>query len=189
MSSKPELHDSDTEATITLPPDEVTPIEIHAEPGKSDHAQSVTSQNDEQKAPEPEPAREELMHQYVRFSRVRKACIVAILSFCSFLAPISSTAILSAVPEVAETYKTTGDIINASNALYVAFMGFSSPFWGPLSQVYGRRPVSIMLYCIYVFMYVYPDELTVSYRRYCRYFFIAHFCFVPLALVLRWPQI
>lgn len=80
--------------------------------------------------------------QYTRFSRARKIGIVAILSFCSFLAPVSSTSILSAVPEVASTFNTTGSVINASNALYMVFMGMAAMFWGPLSQVWGRRPVS-----------------------------------------------
>jgi Arabinose efflux permease len=79
--------------------------------------------------------------QYLRFSPARKLIIVGVLSFCSFLAPISSTSILAAMPEVAKTYNTTGSVINASNALYMAFMGIAAPFWGPFSQVWGRRPV------------------------------------------------
>ena len=89
-----------------------------------------------------EKFREPDAEQYLRFSPARKVFMVAIISFCSFLAPISSTSILSAIPEVASTYNTTGSIINASNALYIAFMGIASPFWGPISQVWGRRPVS-----------------------------------------------
>lgn len=81
--------------------------------------------------------------QYLRFSPARKVIIVGVLSFCSFLAPISSTSILAGVPEVAKTYNTTGSIVNASNALYMAFMGIAAPFWGPFSQVWGRRPVCI----------------------------------------------
>lgn len=88
--------------------------------------------------------------QYLRFSRTRKIVIVAILSFCSFLAPISSTSILSAIPEVAVTFNTTGSVINASNALYMVFMGIAATFWGPLSQVWGRRPVSITLMLVWL---------------------------------------
>lgn len=76
---------------------------------------------------------------YDRIKPSRKVVIVALLSYCSFLAPISSTTILAAVPEVARTYSSTGTIINLSNALYLVFMGISPCFWGPLSQVYGRR--------------------------------------------------
>lgn len=79
---------------------------------------------------------------YDRIPPNRKVVIVALLSFCSFLAPISSTTVLAAVPEVASTYGSTGTIINLSNALYLVFMGVSPCFWGPLSQVYGRRWVS-----------------------------------------------
>ncbi len=79
---------------------------------------------------------------YDRLPSSRKVVIVALLSFCSFLAPISSTTILAAIPEVATTYRTTGTIINLSNALYMLFMGVSPCVYGPLSQVYGRRIVS-----------------------------------------------
>jgi Major Facilitator Superfamily len=77
--------------------------------------------------------------QYERFSEHRKIIITAVLSLCGFLAPISSTSILSAVPEVADEYHTTGSVINLSNALYLIAMGLSPCVWGPLSQIYGRR--------------------------------------------------
>lgn len=88
--------------------------------------------------------------QYERFSPARKVVVLCILSYCAFLAPISSTAMLSAVPEIAKTYQTTEEIINASTALYLAFMGVSSLFWGPLSQVCGRRPVSALDHLVYI---------------------------------------
>jgi hypothetical protein len=72
---------------------------------------------------------------YDRLPPSRKVIIVALLAFCSFLAPISSTTILAAVPEVAATYSSSGAIINLSNALYMLFMGVSPCFWGPLTQV------------------------------------------------------
>lgn len=79
---------------------------------------------------------------YDRLPAHRKLVIVFLLSFCSFLAPISSTSVLAATPEVAAEFSTTGSIINLVNALYMLFMGLSPIFWGPLSQVYGRRIVS-----------------------------------------------
>jgi len=78
---------------------------------------------------------------YKRFSEHRKMVIVAVLSFCSFLAPVSSTTVLSAVPEVAETYQCDGSIINLSNAMYMLFMGISPCFYGPWSTIYGRKRV------------------------------------------------
>jgi hypothetical protein len=76
---------------------------------------------------------------YNRFTPRRKMIIVAVVSFCSFLAPISSTTVLSAVPEVAETFNTDGSIINVSNALYMLFMGLSPCFYGPYGNIYGRK--------------------------------------------------
>jgi hypothetical protein len=76
---------------------------------------------------------------YNKFSDRRKHIITAVLSFCSFLAPVSSTTVLSAVPEVAETYHCDGSIINVSNALYMLFMGISPCFYGPFGNIYGRR--------------------------------------------------
>jgi len=66
------------------------------------------------------------------------------MSFCSFLAPISSTTVLSAVPEVAATFNTDGSIINVSNALYMLFMGISPLFYGPYGNIYGRKWVSVV---------------------------------------------
>lgn len=83
--------------------------------------------------------------QYERFSHHRKVIITCVLSVCGFLAPISSTTILAAIPEVAAEFRSTGTIINLSNALYLVFMGLSPCFWGPLSQIYGRRWVSTAL--------------------------------------------
>jgi hypothetical protein len=54
---------------------------------------------------------------YNKFSPRRKNLLTFVLSFCSFLAPVSSTTVLSAVPEVAETFNCDGSIINVSNAL------------------------------------------------------------------------
>lgn len=76
---------------------------------------------------------------YDRFPPHRKIVIVSVLSFCSFLAPISSTSILAASPEVVASYNTTGAIFNVSNALYLIFMGLSPLFWGPMGQCYGRK--------------------------------------------------
>ncbi|KAI1662512.1 MFS general substrate transporter [Daldinia decipiens] len=80
---------------------------------------------------------------YDRLPPHRKLVIVFLLSFCSFLAPISSTSVLAATPEVAAEYDTTGSIINMINALYMLFMGLSPIFWGPLSQVYGRKIITV----------------------------------------------
>ncbi|KXJ86048.1 major facilitator superfamily domain-containing protein [Microdochium bolleyi] len=81
---------------------------------------------------------------YDTLSKRRKIMLVCFCSFAAFLSPISSTANLSATPEIAHEFTTTGSVINLSNALYLLFMGISPMFVGPLSQVFGRRAVNIV---------------------------------------------
>ena len=76
---------------------------------------------------------------YDKFSPRRKLVVVSVLSICSFLAPISSTSILAAAPEVVETFHTTGGIFGVSNALYMIFMGVSPLIYGPMGTAFGRR--------------------------------------------------
>ncbi|KAF4121063.1 Major Facilitator Superfamily [Geosmithia morbida] len=91
-----------------------------------------------------DPYREAGDEVYDRLSRWRKSCIVGVLAFCAFLSPISSTSVLSATPEVAATYGTTGSIVNLSNAGYMALMAVSPIVWGPISQLFGRRPITLI---------------------------------------------
>ncbi|KAI0551970.1 major facilitator superfamily domain-containing protein [Xylaria curta] len=81
---------------------------------------------------------------YDRLPAHRKTIILILISFSAFLSPVSSTSVLAATPEVAAEYSTTGSIVNLVNALYLLFMGLSPIVWGPLSQVYGRRPISLI---------------------------------------------
>lgn len=81
---------------------------------------------------------------YDRVKPRRKVAIVALMSFCSLLAPISSTTVLPAVPNVAAEFGTTGSVINISNALFLFSMGLSPIVWSPLSEVYGRRNITIV---------------------------------------------
>ncbi|CAN8096942.1 unnamed protein product [Discula destructiva] len=76
---------------------------------------------------------------YDRFPAHRKTLMVAVMAWCGLLSPISSTTVLSAIPEVAATFHTTGTMISLSNALYLVFMAVSTCFWGPLCSVLGRR--------------------------------------------------
>lgn len=80
-------------------------------------------------------------HVYNRFSSARKLGIVITLCVCGFVTPITSTALLVAIPEIADSYHTTSVIINISNAMFFVFMASSPIVWGPLAGVYGRRPI------------------------------------------------
>ncbi|KAL5342489.1 major facilitator superfamily domain-containing protein [Aspergillus crustosus] len=99
--------------------------------------------------PSVESPRESPVDEYSRFSRGRRVVMVAILAWTGLLSPISSTSVLSAIPNVAATYDTSGSVIGVSNALYLVFMALSPCFWGPWCQTIGRRMsclVSILIF-------------------------------------------
>ncbi|KAI8280255.1 Dityrosine transporter 1 [Colletotrichum sp. SAR11_57] len=76
---------------------------------------------------------------YAKFTPKRKILITAIVSFGGLGVNLAALLVLSALPEVAAAFNTTGTIINYSNALFLLIMGIGVLFWGPISQVYGRK--------------------------------------------------
>ncbi|OHW99373.1 MFS general substrate transporter [Colletotrichum incanum] len=87
---------------------------------------------------------------YSRFKPLQKRIITAIAAFCGFLAQMSTTSVLAAVPEIVATYRTTATVISVSNAVYLAFMGLSAFIWGPWADIFGRR--SAYLYSLTLFL-------------------------------------
>lgn len=77
--------------------------------------------------------------KFNRFLNKQKGIYVAIASLSCFLSPMSGLAFLPAVPEIAERFNTTGEIINISAAVYCVFMAILPCIFSPLSDIYGRR--------------------------------------------------
>ncbi|KAL3468950.1 major facilitator superfamily domain-containing protein [Aspergillus californicus] len=86
-----------------------------------------------------QPSVDPPVDEFNRFSSKRKAVMVVIIAWTGLLSPMASTSVLSAIPNVAETYNTSGSVIGISNALYLVFMALSPCFWGPWCQTLGRR--------------------------------------------------
>ncbi|CAK7200717.1 hypothetical protein SEUCBS139899_003416 [Sporothrix eucalyptigena] len=78
---------------------------------------------------------------YARYSPAKKRLFCAILALCSLLSPIATTGCLTALAEIAETFHTSGSIINISNGLYTGAMGVSAFIWGVTGVLGGRRAV------------------------------------------------
>jgi hypothetical protein len=121
-----------------------TAIPTFSDPTALEHTSTAISSNDLPPATYVATGDNDII--YNKFSPARKLAIVIVMSFCGFLAPISSTTVLSAVPEVAATFGCDGTIINLSNAIYMLFMGLSPMFWGPVCTVYGRRWVGVPVF-------------------------------------------
>lgn len=89
--------------------------------------------------------------KFDRFSTKTKYICLGIASMSGFLSPLNSLAILPAIPEIADTFSTTTEVINISNAIYCIFMSLSPCLFSPCSDIYGRRPmffICCVLYCI-----------------------------------------
>lgn len=87
--------------------------------------------------------------KYSRFSNKQKHMCIFIAAVSGFLSPLSSLALLPAIPEIADEYNTTGEIINISNAIYCVFMSLSPCIFSPFSDIYGRR--FSFLVCTFLF--------------------------------------
>ncbi|TDZ31887.1 Dityrosine transporter 1 [Colletotrichum spinosum] len=104
-----------------------------------------TTSNAEKSAVILPPAEDEGMSRqdteavYAKFSPGRKRLITAVMACGGLASTMSSMLILAAIPDIAADFETTGTVINVSNAIYIAFMGVSTLFWGPVSQVFGRK--------------------------------------------------
>ncbi|KAJ3549174.1 hypothetical protein NM208_g644 [Fusarium decemcellulare] len=90
-----------------------------------------------------QPAPQQDEDKYDKFTVTRKKIITATVSLGGLTATMASLPVLSAIPEIASAFDTTGKIINLSNGLYMLFMGISTLLWGPLSEVYGRKWTAI----------------------------------------------
>ncbi|OLN87476.1 Dityrosine transporter 1-like protein 4 [Colletotrichum chlorophyti] len=89
---------------------------------------------------------------YNKFTPGRKSIITAIVSFGGLSVNLASLLVLSAVPEVATAFNTTGTVVNFTNALFLLMMGIGVLFWGPMSQVYGRKWMFVtaaVLFCVF----------------------------------------
>ncbi|KAJ3958939.1 hypothetical protein N0V92_004480 [Colletotrichum tropicale] len=78
---------------------------------------------------------------YSRLKPLQKRIVTGIAAVCGFLAQMSTTSVLAAVPEIVSTFETSATVINISNAVYLTFMGLSAFIWGPYADIFGRRPV------------------------------------------------
>ncbi|KAK6198946.1 A Q resistance [Scheffersomyces amazonensis] len=88
--------------------------------------------------------------KFNRFSDKTKLICVVIASLSGFLSPLSSLSFLPAVPEIADRFNTTGEIINVSSAVYCIFMSISPTIFSPCSDIYGRR--NTFLVCTFMFV-------------------------------------
>lgn len=73
------------------------------------------------------------------------------LTFLSSFAPLSTDMYLPALPVMAQMLNTSDELVSYSMTSFFFIYAFSTLFWGPLSDRYGRKPVLIIGSIIYFF--------------------------------------
>lgn len=88
--------------------------------------------------------------KYNRFTLSEKRIMTAVLAFCFFQPFLVTYAMLPAVPLIAEQFNVSGTIVTVGNAIFFLITGFSSCFFGPFSDAYGRKAALITCCIIFV---------------------------------------
>ncbi|EEU34800.1 uncharacterized protein NECHADRAFT_39646 [Fusarium vanettenii 77-13-4] len=76
---------------------------------------------------------------YSRFGNAQKRSMTVFLAYCGLVATTSTTSILTAIPEIVDSFHIKATIVSGSNAVCLLFMGFSACFWGPWADTFGRK--------------------------------------------------
>jgi MFS family permease len=96
------------------------------------------------------PTGEDGADAYNKYPTSRKVAMLCTASWISLAATFSSTSLFPAVPEIAQEFGTTGEVINISNAGILCAMGMSSFIWAPMSNILGRN--TAYKWAIFVFL-------------------------------------
>lgn len=90
-------------------------------------------------------------HNPQNWSRTRKWVVTLIVSGFAFMAPLSSSTVAPALPQIGQEFKISNDLVRQMT-LSIFLLGFTfGPFiLAPLSETYGRVLVIETVNCIYV---------------------------------------
>ncbi|OAD06788.1 hypothetical protein MUCCIDRAFT_138979 [Mucor lusitanicus CBS 277.49] len=107
---------------------------------------------------EPKAPAQQQHHQkdepYSVFSTRTKILIVLTVSISGFFSPFSTNIYFPALSMIEKASDTdlniTERMVNLTVTMYMVFQGIAPSFWGSLADSFGRRPVYIMTFLIYL---------------------------------------
>lgn len=85
---------------------------------------------------------------YNRFTPLKKAMILAMVSFCGLLPLLISGSFVPLIPQIANDLHSTGSVVSLAFSVSVFAAGLGSLFGGSYSTYYGRRLVYIYGLCL-----------------------------------------
>lgn len=84
------------------------------------------------------------------FSHSTKVFIVILASTSAFMSPFAINIYMPAVPNITRDLNITYGETLVSVTMYMTFQGLSPSIWGPLSDTYGRRPILICTFLVFL---------------------------------------
>ena len=85
------------------------------------------------------------------FSLKRKWTTTLLISFFAFVSPMSSSMVAPSLAAMREEFGITNDVeAQMILSIFVLAYAVGPLFWGPLSEIYGRRPVVLISNIVYL---------------------------------------
>ncbi|WFD31571.1 hypothetical protein MSPP1_002610 [Malassezia sp. CBS 17886] len=87
---------------------------------------------------------------YSAFSRPAKVFIVACAAMSGFMSPFAINIFMPAIPVITQALAISNSQSLLAVTVYMIFQGLSPSIWGPLSDQYGRRPILIATFTVFL---------------------------------------
>ncbi|KAI1852575.1 hypothetical protein JX265_003057 [Neoarthrinium moseri] len=101
------------------------------------------------KSPASKEAITPVAQPYTIFTGTHKTIITALLALASLASPLTATIYLPLLPLLQHSYHTSAQAINLTLTFYTVVQSVTPAIFAPLSDSFGRRPISLLTYIIY----------------------------------------
>ncbi|WPK10541.1 MFS transporter [Lysinibacillus louembei] len=79
-----------------------------------------------------------------------KKILVYLVSIAAFFGPFTQTIYAPMLPSIAEHFQASLDAVNLTVSIYPIFFAFMQLIYGPLIDKYGRRPILLLGFMVYL---------------------------------------
>jgi len=130
-------------------------MRLHSRDEDTQITQSITSQDEDTKCENDAekcaviPA-SHVDAPYSAFPRRVRLFIVFTASASAFMSPFAINIYMPAVPDISEHLSISSAEALLSVTMYMIFQGLSPSIWAPLSDTYGRRPILVCTFLVFL---------------------------------------
>lgn len=99
---------------------------------------------------DPHPNEVEANEHFSAFRKGAKVFLVVLASTSAFMSPFAVNIYMPAVPDISHDLNIGSSQTLLSVTTYMIFQGLSPSFWAPLSDTYGRRPILMLTFVVFL---------------------------------------